>query len=138
MQFITKNEKDTANLGNSFGEKCKGGEIFLLSGDLGAGKTQFTKGLANGLEISDDITSPTFTYEKIYSGRDNLTLYHFDLYREILLDQDIKLLLDEAFSDPKGVTAVEWSERGEGNWPKRAKRVELKWISEKEREITVE
>lgn len=104
---------------------------------MGAGKTQFTKGLAEGLKIKENITSPTFTYEKIYTGRDGLTLYHFDLYRELLLDQDIKLLLEEAFSDPKGVVSVEWSERGDGSWPNHAKNVEIKWISETEREITV-
>lgn len=137
MQYTTKSEKETKKIGKFFGQDCSGGEIFLLSGDLGAGKTQFTKGLAEGLKIKENITSPTFTYEKIYTGRDGLTLYHFDLYRELLLDQDIKLLLEEAFSDPKGVVSVEWSERGDGSWPNHAKNVEIKWISETEREITV-
>lgn len=95
------------------------------------------KGLALGLGVSDDITSPTFTYEKIYSGRNKLSLYHFDLYREITLDEDIKLLLEEAFADPLGVTAVEWSERGEGNWPTEARNIELKWVSENERTIEI-
>jgi tRNA threonylcarbamoyladenosine biosynthesis protein TsaE len=71
-------------------QKLKGGETFLLCGDLGGGKTQFVKGLALGLDISADITSPTFTYEKIYAGP-KLNLYHFDLYREEILDPDIKV-----------------------------------------------
>lgn len=87
--------------------------------------------------VTEDITSPTFNYEKIYQGRDNLTLYHFDLYRENKIDEDIRLLLEEAFSDPCGVTAVEWSERGEGYWPSKATKVKMEWLTESERKLEI-
>jgi tRNA threonylcarbamoyladenosine biosynthesis protein TsaE len=103
---------------------------------LGGGKTQFVKGLALGLGITSDITSPTFTYEKIYQGPE-LTLYHFDLYREEVLDSDIKLLLSEAMADPRGVVAVEWAERAKNDWPKHYVLVEFDWRGENEREITI-
>jgi tRNA threonylcarbamoyladenosine biosynthesis protein TsaE len=136
LQHITSSEKDTQKLGTTFGENCKGGEVFLLSGELGGGKTQFVKGLALGLGITDDITSPTFTYEKIYQGK-KLTLYHFDLYREEVLDPDIRALMEEAFSDNRGVTAVEWSERMGGFKPASSTGVFFKWKSENEREIEI-
>lgn len=103
---------------------------------MGGGKTQFVKGLALGLGIKADITSPTFTYEKIYHGP-ILSLYHFDLYREEVLDPDIKLLLDEAEADPRGVVAIEWAERAEDYWPNAYNLVEIKWIGENEREIII-
>lgn len=134
MQHISGSEKDTRRLGRIYGEKCKGGEIFLLSGELGGGKTQFTKGIAAGLGVKNNITSPTFTYENIYKGK-NLTLYHFDLYREEKLDPDIRALMEEAFSDKKGVTAIEWADRMKDFKPKKARYFTFKWKGENEREI---
>jgi tRNA threonylcarbamoyladenosine biosynthesis protein TsaE len=103
-------------------------------GELGGGKTQFAKGLAAGLGISDDIVSPTFTYEKIYRGK-NLTLYHFDLYREKTLDLDIKALILEAQEDKNGVIAIEWADRMKDFIIKGAKYFNFKWEDENEREI---
>jgi tRNA threonylcarbamoyl adenosine modification protein YjeE len=136
MLYSSGSEKDTVNLGKIYGKKCKGGEIFLLSGELGGGKTQFTKGLAAGLGIKDNIVSPTFTYEKIYKGK-NLTLYHFDLYREEILNEDIKALLLEAVSDKGGVVLVEWAERLKKDKPKNAIELSFKWKSENERKINI-
>lgn len=107
-----------------------------MSGELGGGKTQFVKGLAVGLNIPDDITSPTFNYEKIYNGK-KLTLYHFDLYRENTLDEDIKLLMKEAFSDKSGVVAVEWSKRMGDFKPLEYTEVFFEWKGENERKITI-
>jgi tRNA threonylcarbamoyladenosine biosynthesis protein TsaE len=136
LKYLSSNEKDTINLGEDFAKKCKGGEIFLLSGELGGGKTQFVKGLAKGLGISDNITSPTFTYERIYLGK-KLTLYHFDLYREKTLDPDIRALMEEAFADPKSITAVEWAERMKSFKPKFSHKLIFTWKGEHEREIIV-
>ena len=80
MIYETHSFEETYALGKGFGEKATAGQIFALSGDLGVGKTVFTKGFAKGLGIDDDITSPTFTIvQEYHSGR--LPLYHFDAYR---------------------------------------------------------
>lgn len=97
-----------------------------------------------GLGIKAEITSPTFAYEKIYTCPERsrgagpkLTLYHFDLYREEVLDPDIRLLLGEAFSDQKGVVAIEWAERAKNFWPQHYRLLEIEWKGENDREITV-
>jgi tRNA threonylcarbamoyladenosine biosynthesis protein TsaE len=136
LKFLTKNEQDTIALGRKYGQKCSGGEIFLLTGELGGGKTQFAKGLAQGLGIKEYITSPTFNYENIYHGK-NLDFYHFDLYRENTLDEDIRLILDDATKDSNGVVAVEWSERLGNKRPKTYFEVQFIWVSENERKITI-
>ncbi len=137
MRYITKSEKETQALGKDFGGALRGGEVFLLTGDLGGGKTQFTKGLAGGLGIDEAVTSPTFNYENIYSARDGLRLYHFDLYRSEQVDNDIRDLMLEAFVDPVGVTVVEWAERAKAYWPQGATLLEFDWVSENERRINV-
>jgi tRNA threonylcarbamoyladenosine biosynthesis protein TsaE len=121
-------------LGQKLGQELKGGEVFLLTGDLGGGKTQFTKGLALGLGIKEPITSPTFIYENIYNGQ-KLKLYHFDLYRSEVIDEDVKDLMLEAFEDQKGVTVVEWAERAKDYWPSNYYHFDFKWLAENEREI---
>ena len=136
MILSSVSEKNTVKIGESFGKKCKGGEVFLLSGELGGGKTQFVKGLAKSLGVKDNITSPTFTYEKIYTGK-KLTLYHFDLYREEILDSDIKHLMEEAFTDNAGVTAIEWADRMGKFKPKNYTEVIFKWVSENERKLII-
>lgn len=107
----------------------------MLAGELGGGKTQFVKGLAEGLGITDYITSPTFNYENIYQGP-SLALYHFDLYRENELDPDIEMILAEALADKKGVVAVEWSERTR-KWPKKFTKFDFEWKGENERQINI-
>lgn len=109
----------------------------MLIGELGGGKTQFVKGLAQGLGIGDDITSPTFTYENIYQSQNGFKLYHFDLYRLEGKDVDIANLMLESFNDPRGITAIEWAEKAKNLWPKSYYRIEFKWISENEREIKI-
>ena len=135
--IITNSEKETISLGQKYGKTSKGGEIYLLTGDLGGGKTQFTKGVALGLGIKEPITSPTFNFENIYPGRNGLTLYHFDLYRSNQIDEDIRDLMLESFADPKGVTVVEWAERASGYWPKGATAIEFDWVSENRRKLKV-
>ena len=76
---LTADEKETELVGRKLGEKLRGGEVIALDGDLGAGKTIFTKGIAQGLGISAQILSPTFNIVREYAGR--LKLYHFDFYR---------------------------------------------------------
>lgn len=84
------------------------GDVITLSGDLGAGKTVFTKGLAEGMGISEPVTSPTFTIIKEYEGR--LALYHFDVYRLADPDELDELGVDEYFYSD-GVSVVEWGDK---------------------------
>lgn len=121
-------------MGQKLGEKLKGGEVIFLTGDLGGGKTQFTKGLASGLGIKEAITSPTFIYENIYQGK-KLKLYHFDLYRNEEVDEDVRDLMLEAFGDELGVTVVEWAERAKDYWPKKYYHFNFRWLAENKREI---
>jgi tRNA threonylcarbamoyladenosine biosynthesis protein TsaE len=110
-EWTAENAAKTFSLGQQVGEQLRGGEILLLSGPLGAGKTVFVKGIAAGLGIDPtEVTSPTFTLVNPYSG--HLTLYHIDLYR---LDEGALAAqavdLDELLSDGKAVLVIEWAER---------------------------
>src|SRR5436189_1979791 len=104
-EFTTHSADETFALARRIGERLKGGEIFLLSGELGAGKTVFAKGLAAGLDIDpSDVTSPTFTLINAHEGR--LRFYHIDLYR-LESDTQFNLGLEEMFEDEKGVVVIE-------------------------------
>ncbi len=107
MKFISNSPEETMKFAEKVAALCKGNEVILLSGDLGAGKTTFTKGFALGLGISATITSPTFTLMKTYKGG-RLTLYHFDLYRAISEDDVEELGFEEYFNDG-GVCVIEWN-----------------------------
>ena len=103
---VSQCEKDTFELGKKLGENCKPGDIILLNGDLGVGKTVFTKGFGKGLGIDEPICSPTFTIMQIYeSGR--LPLYHFDVYRIADSDEMYEIGYEEyVYGD--GVSVIEW------------------------------
>lgn len=108
MLIYTNSPEETKKLGFHMSKYLHNGDIILLSGDLGAGKTLFTKGLGLGLEIKEPVTSPTFTLMHEYEGR--LPLYHFDLYRIEDPEELIEVgLLDYMYGD--GVTVVEWFEK---------------------------
>ncbi len=104
------NVAQTHRLGALLGALLEPGDVVLLQGDLGAGKTVFTQGIAAGLEIEGTVNSPTFTLLKEYFGR--LPLYHFDLYR-IESPDEVESLGFEDYFDSDGVSVVEWAERGE-------------------------
>jgi len=115
LETISQSPADTEALGERFGRAAQNGFVFALSGDLGAGKTQFVKGLARGLGISVRVHSPTFTLVNEYGGG-RLKLFHMDLYRletrEQILSADI-----EEYLQPEGVSVIEWAERLEdGRW----------------------
>ena len=110
-EWISHQAGETFNRGKQVGEQLAGGEILLLSGPLGAGKTVFVKGLAAALGIDpEEVTSPSFTLVNPYKGR--LTLYHIDLYR---LDEGASAAhavdLDELLTDERAVIVIEWAER---------------------------
>ena len=106
--FKTSCPKETFELGREFAKKAYAGQIITLDGDLGSGKTVFTKGFAAGLEISEPVTSPTFTIIQEYEdGR--LPLYHFDVYRIGTPDEMFEIGFDD-YLFGNGVCIIEWSE----------------------------
>lgn len=109
MIIETNSEKETWDLGFRLGEKACAGQVYTLVGDLGVGKTIFTKGLAKGLGIEEPVSSPTFTIVQIYEeGR--LPFYHFDVYRIGDVEEMYDIGIDEyLFGD--GVCLIEWPSR---------------------------
>ena len=108
MEFITNSPLETERVGAVVAEKLSAGDVIAYEGDLGAGKTAFTRGIARGLGISDPVTSPTYTIVNEYlSGR--LPLFHFDMYR-LHSSDDLFDIGWEDYLERGGVCAVEWSE----------------------------
>lgn len=107
MEFISHSEEETFSAARYVAEKCIGNEVILLNGDLGAGKTTFTKGLAKALGIQKTVKSPTFTLMKTYQGG-RLTLYHFDLYR-IEKEEELEELGFTDYLNAGGVCVIEWN-----------------------------
>ena len=133
--FITHSVDETENYAEQLASNFVGGEVLLLCGELGAGKTHFVKGLAKGLGIDEVITSPTFALHNSYAGR--LTLNHFDFYR-IEDSEEVEILgLDEFFYDKHGVAAIEWSENVASLLPKHCVTVTIDKIDDDTRKITV-
>lgn len=132
----SKSEKDTFNVGKMLAEKMVGGEVIIYEGELGAGKTVFSKGLASGLGVEDIVTSPTFTILNIYKGT-KLNLYHFDMYRLEDEDEAKELGFEEYIKNPNGVCAIEWASQTKSLLPENVYKVIIKKISDEEREITI-
>ena len=107
MEYFTDSYMETEQLGERLGRGLKGGEIVALSGDLGAGKTAFVRGLARGLDVTDSVKSPTFTIVDEHEGR--VPLFHFDMYRLGGFDELFDIGWDD-YVARGGVCAVEWSE----------------------------
>ena len=137
-EFLSSSPDETFNYGHRLGARLEGGEILLLSGPLGAGKTIFVKGICAALGIdAEDVTSPSFTLVNPYTGR--LQLYHLDLYR---LDEGAAAAhavdLDELLSDERAVIVIEWAERmGPYPLPSNVYRIELSGDGDDPRHIRV-
>lgn len=132
LDVVSHSLAQTQRLGARLGELLQGGELILLDGDLGTGKTSLTQGIAEGLGVRTVVSSPTFTLLKEYEGR--LPLYHFDLYR---LD-DVTEMLDlgfEEYFESNGVCVVEWANKAESLWPSEHLQIRLKMVSETKRGI---
>ncbi len=124
VRYVTNSEEETQRLGEQLAQRLTPGAVIAFTGDLGAGKTAFTRGLARGLGISDRVTSPTFTIVNEYEGG-RLPLFHFDMYRLGSSDE----LYDIGWEDylaRGGVCAVEWSENIDDALEEGAIRVEIR------------
>jgi tRNA threonylcarbamoyladenosine biosynthesis protein TsaE len=106
-QAVCKGTEDTQALASALAELVRPGDLLLLAGDLGTGKTTFAQGFARGLGVDDHVTSPTFTLARTYAGR--LRLHHLDVYRLDHLQEAVDLGLAELVDDG-GVTLVEWGD----------------------------
>ncbi len=107
-RLTTRSSGETARIGELVGRSLTRGDLVLLRGEIGAGKTTFAKGVAAGLEITDTVVSPTFMLHCVYEGR--LTLNHFDFYRLEEASEALIFGLDETL-DSDGVALVEWADR---------------------------
>lgn len=135
MTLLSRNPEQTQLLGYWLGKLAQENDIFLLSGMLGTGKTCLVQGIAQGLNIKEKVTSPSFALVKEYYGR--MPLYHIDLYRLDRIEEIIGLGLEEYFATG-GVCAIEWAERGLNELPLENLSIELSYSldSETERSIT--
>ena len=129
MIIETKSEKETFELGKKIGEEAKSGQIYTLDGDLGVGKTIFTKGVASGLGITEPVNSPTFTIVQVYDeGR--VPFYHFDVYR-IADPEEMEEIGYEDYFFGDGVCMIEWANLIEELLPRHVIRVKIEKDLEK-------
>jgi tRNA threonylcarbamoyladenosine biosynthesis protein TsaE len=133
FSVITTSPEQTWHIGQMLGARLAAGDTVCLYGDLGAGKTSFSYGIALGLDVKEQyITSPTFTFVNEYEGR--VPFYHIDLYR--LNDPDeLEGIGFEEYIDSDGVTVIEWAERAEDELPVECLSVYLSPVDENSREI---
>jgi len=136
MKKTITSSDEMMEFGAKLGAQLRGGECIILTGDVGAGKTVLTKGLARGLAVDDDVQSPTFTISRVYKGRDELELAHYDFYRlsepGIMKDE-----LREVLSDSQVITVVEWADIVENVVPDKAIRIMISPLSETSRSLEI-
>jgi tRNA threonylcarbamoyladenosine biosynthesis protein TsaE len=130
LEFISRSPEETQIFGHKLGERAKSGDVYLLSGRLGAGKTCLTQGIAWGLGIKEYAASPTFVLVREMHGR--LPLYHIDLYRLDYIEEIADLGLDDYFYG-RGVCVVEWAEKGLSLLPEDNLQVQINSLSETKR-----
>ena len=131
-KIVTSSEEQTIELAQNFESEKFPNMVICLNGELGSGKTIFTKGFAQAMEITDTITSPTFTIIKEYEGE--LPLYHMDVYR---LDEDSSDIGIEEYFDKGGVCIIEWSDNIKDILPKNRLEIKIKVIDENKRSLTI-
>lgn len=131
MEIITHSKEETVKFAEEYGKNLKKGDVVLLKGEMGAGKTVFTKGVALSLGIKSEVTSPTYAYLNDYDGK----LFHYDCYRLSSGEDAEALGLTEYFYSD-GICVIEWSENIVDVLPENAKVVKIEKIDENTRKIT--
>ena len=132
-QIITRGPEETRAIGRIVGEHAAAGDVILLTGELGTGKTCLTQGILNGLGSDDLARSPTFVLIAEYRGR--MPMYHMDLYRVGSIEQAEELGIDE-YLDGDGLTVVEWADNVPGIFADDSLRIHLELVSECERRLS--
>lgn len=136
MKIITNSPAETIQTAQKLGTLLKAGDIIAYKGGLGAGKTTFTRGLAIGLGLNDDVTSPTFALVNEYCG-ENLNIYHFDMYR-IETEGDLESSGFYDYDFKNNIAVIEWSENISDFLPKNTIYITINTLDELKREIIIE
>ena len=132
-EFISDNPKATLKFGEEYSKNLKRGDVVVLNGEMGAGKTVFCKGVAKGLGVTEEVLSPTYAYMNDYGGK----LYHFDCYRLTCGEQAEALgLCDYFYAD--GVCVIEWAQNIKSVLPESYKTVTIEKAGESRRKIIYE
>ena len=131
-EIVTESEEQTIEVAFNYAKTLKEGDVVLLSGDLGAGKTAFTKGVAKYFGIEEGVTSPTYAYLNVYGD----FIYHYDCYRLSCGEDAERLGLTDYFGG-KNICLIEWSENIKDVLPKKVKTVKIEKIDENKRKITL-
>ncbi|MBO5027778.1 MAG: tRNA (adenosine(37)-N6)-threonylcarbamoyltransferase complex ATPase subunit type 1 TsaE [Clostridia bacterium] len=129
-KIITASREETETFAREYAKTLSAGDVVVLDGDMGAGKTVFSKGVAAGLGIAEEVTSPTYAYMNDYDGR----LFHYDCYRIESVEQAESLGLADYF-DMGGICLIEWAQNIAPLLPRKIKRVVIKKLDENRREI---
>lgn len=131
-KIVTYSAEETFSVAKEYAQTLEKNDVVLLKGEMGAGKTVFAKGVAKGLGIEDEVTSPTYAYMNDYDG----ILYHYDCYRLSCGEQALGLGLTDYF-DAGGICLIEWSENISSVLPEKVKTVTIEDIGEGKRRITL-
>ena len=135
MKLTTNSIEETQTIAKLIAPKLKGGDILLLRGDLGAGKTTLTKALCEALGVKEDVTSPTFTIVNEYNGKYKVN--HFDMYRVNSIMEAMEFGFDEMIRDRDSINIIEWPEVVMDILPSEVIDMEIKRIDNNSREITI-
>lgn len=134
MEIVSTAPEKTFSFGRQLGQLLQEGIVLCLIGDLGAGKTLLVQGIAQGLGLNEEITSPTFTVMNVYEG--NIPIYHFDLYRLESPEQLVDIGFDE-YTNAGGIAIIEWPDKFPGYMPDSYLRIELIKTGDNDRLIKV-
>ena len=134
VQVTSRSPENTQSVGRILGEHARPGDVFLLVGELGAGKTCLTQGVLWGLGLDEYARSPTFVLVSQYNGR--LMLYHMDLYRLDIFDEIADLGLDEYLLGD-GLSVVEWAEKAPEIFPEQHLMIQIEYLDETTRRLTL-
>lgn len=133
LEFTSRSPEQTRRLGTRLGALLEKGDVICLSGDLGAGKTTFVQGIAQGWGSLDAVSSPTFVLVNVYRRPDPAYLYHLDAYRledaRQAEDLDLNQMLEH------GALVVEWAEKIQGALPEQSLWVEMEWLADEQRRL---
>ena len=143
MEYLSSSNDETLEIGKQIASTLQGGDIVLLYGELGAGKTTLTKGIANGFGITEDITSPTFTLMNMYPVKNNAsgiqTLVHIDTYRLENAQELLDIGVEDYLGSPDTITIIEWPEKVESLVKnKKIISVYLNHVENETRKITID